>query len=109
MVAGCAGVESLRRFVRDDEGRGTQGLRGRVRPDTVELTLTILAEKTCDRLVATLPRGNTRLERSAFPQFHRAVSVPIDAGASNTAFPRRSVGTRTETFFASKLTLIQRY
>jgi hypothetical protein len=45
-------------------------------PNTVELTLTILAEKTCDRLVPTLPRGNTRLERSAFPQFHRAVSVP---------------------------------
>jgi hypothetical protein len=28
------------------------------------------------RLVPTLPRGNTRLERSAFPQFHLAVSVP---------------------------------
>jgi uncharacterized damage-inducible protein DinB len=44
--------------------------------NTVELTLTLLAEKTCDRLVPTLPRGTTRLERSAFPQFHCADSVP---------------------------------
>jgi hypothetical protein len=28
-----------------------------------------------DRLVPTLPRGNTRLARSACPQFHCAVSV----------------------------------
>jgi hypothetical protein len=92
-----------------DGGHFGGGFGGGSSGNTVELPLTILKDKTCDRLVPTLPRGNTRLGRSRVPADSLCRLGLTDAGASNTAFPRRSVETRTKSFFASKLTLIQRY
>jgi hypothetical protein len=55
---------------------GPAFFRHAVKGDTVESEISILAEKTCDRLVPTLAIENSRLERSALPQFYLAVSVP---------------------------------
>ena len=46
-------------------------------PNTVELALTRSKDRTCERLVPTLPRGNTLLGRSASPRcLHCGVTQP---------------------------------
>src|SRR4051812_42773356 len=76
--------------------------------NTVEFALTRSQDQTGDRRVPTLRLG-APVRDAPRPGGFPSWSDPSRRRASQTAFPRGSVGTRTQPFSAFRLSLIQRY